>query len=179
MCELTLAAWQPNCPDISGIRNLYVISKAARITAGISYAVLNGAITITGTGGAAFKLEPKQNTFTASNAEGGDVNANSLFYTQTLNGVLHGSSAAKKSLVQEINKGVTEWLVEYADGTFEFYGTDTMGMQSDRSGDGQNSGTAAADAKGSTINLISESAYIAPTLATFSEFEAAFTVTEP
>ena len=175
MCDITLAAWQPGCMDISGIRNLYAINKTDRETASITYTVASGLITISGTGGTAFLIEPVQNSFSVTNPVTASGDSNSLFYEQTINGTLHSSSAATNYLVQEINKGRTEWLVEYTDGSYRFFGTDTNGMQAN-GGDGGASGQAAGDPKGATLSLSGQSTYNAPVLAHFSTFTTAFSV---
>ena len=164
--------------DISGIRNLYVISKESRIEVGISYAISNGAVTITGAGGTSYLLKPVQNSFSVTNPVTASGDSNSLFYEQTISGILHNSSAATNYLVEEINKGRTEWLVEYTDGTYRLFGTDTNGMQAN-GGDGGASGQAAADPKGATLSLSGQSTYIAPVLENFEDFSNAFTITEP
>lgn len=178
MCSTILSAIKAGCKDISGIDKLYIIDKSARETAGVSYSVTSGAITITGTGAAAYEVIPKQNSFAVTNPTNASADNNSIFYLQTLTGMIHGNSAAQKALVENINKGVTEILVSYTNGTYEFFGTDTAGLQAD-GGDGQASGQAAGDAKGSTLSLSGQSSYIAPTLTTFSDFTDAFNVTAP
>jgi hypothetical protein len=178
MCTLTLGAWAKGCQDISGVRFLYAIDKSARITDEITYTVTAGAITITGTGGTAYKLEPVQNSVSITNPTNSAPDSNSLFYLQSLSAVLHGNSAALAALVENINKGRTEWLIELTDGTYRMMGTDTNGLQAD-GGDGFASGLAAGDAKAATISLSGQSTYIAPVLASFDSFTNAFTVTEP
>ncbi len=177
MCEITLTALKAGCKDISGISKLYFIDKAARIDAGITYTVVDGEISIAGTDGAAFVLEPKQNSFSVTNPTNASADNNSLFYLQTISGMVHGNSAPQKALIQNINKGVTEVLVAYTNGTYEFFGTDIAGMQAD-GGDGQASGQAAGDAKGATLSLTGQSTYIAPVVSSFADFTDAFTVTE-
>tara|TARA_R100000951_G_scaffold110853_3_gene109208 strand:+ start:3019 stop:3555 length:537 start_codon:yes stop_codon:yes gene_type:complete len=177
MCTTTLTALKAGCKDISGISKLYFIDKAARIAAGIAYTIVDGDITIVGTDGAAFEVIPKQNSFSVTNPTNASADNNSLFYLQTISGMVHGNSSAQKALIQNINKGVTEVLVEYTNGTHEFFGTDVSGMQAD-GGDGQASGQAAGDAKGATLSLTGQSSYIAPNLADITSFKSAFTVTE-
>lgn len=175
MCNLTLSAFEAGCLDISGIESLYFVSKKARETAGISYAISEGVLTITGTGGNAYLVKPVQNSFAVTNPVTASPDANSLFYTQTMTGTLHGNSAALKTLVQNINKGRTECLVKYTNGNLEMFGTDVAGLQA-TGGDGQASGQAAGDPKGATINLSGQSTYIAPNVATFEMFENAFSI---
>ena len=178
MCTLNLAAWAKGCQDISGVRYLYAIDKSARIAADITYSVTGNAITIAGTGAEAYKLEPVQNSVSITNAVNSSPDSNSLFYLQALSAILHGNSAALGTLVENINKGRTEWLVELADGTYRMLGTDTNGLQTD-GGDGFASGLAAGDAKAATLSLSGQSTYIAPVLADFTSFTDAFTVSEP
>lgn len=178
MCELTLSAWAKGCMDIAGVKALYVVDKPARIAASITYAVANGAITITGTGGAAYKLEPVQNSFAVTNPTNASGDSNSLFYEQTITGSMHANNAATNTLLENINKGRTEWLVEFEDGTYRFFGTNDRGMQAN-GGDGFASGQASGDAKAANVSLTCQSTYIAPVLESFTSFTDAFTVTEP
>ena len=173
MCTLTLANWAVGCKSIGGVTALYVIDKADRISNSITYAIANSVLTITGTGGTYYKIDPTQNSFSISNPTNASGDANSLFYLQSIAGMMHGNTAAGTALVEQINKGRTEWLVEFADGTYRMMGTDTAGMEAD-GGDGLASGQAAGDAKGSTLSLSCQSTYIAPTVA-FDSFTAAFT----
>lgn len=175
MCTPSLAAFKPGCMDISGVRNLYAISKTAREAASITYTVASGVITITGTGGSAYMISPVQNSFSVTNPVTASGDANSLFYEQTINGIMHSVAATSTYLAEEINKSRTEWLVEFTDGTYRFFGTDTNGMQAN-GGDGLASGQAAGDAKGITLSLSGQSTYIAPSLADFADFQAAFTI---
>lgn len=178
MCELTFTAQKRGCQDISGVNSLLVVDKFARIVAGVTYAVVDGALTITGTGATAYRINPVQNTFSVTNPTNAAPDSNSLFYLQSLAGVFNGNSAAVNSLIENINKGRTEWLIEFTDGTYRMMGTDTNGLQAD-GGDGFASGQGAGDAKGATLSLSGQSTYIAPTLASYTSFTDAFTVTEP
>ena len=177
MCTLTLSAQKAGCKDISGIEKLYVIDKSARETSGVTYSVAEGTVTIGGTGGTAYAIEPKQNSFSVTNPTNASADNNSVFYQQTISGMIHGDSAALTALTQNINKGVTEWVVIYTNGTYRLFGSDSAGMQAD-GGDGGASGQAAGDAKGITLSLSGQSSYIAP-IVDKVEFETAFTLTEP
>ena len=176
-CTPTLAAFSPGCNNVSGIKQLYIIDKAAREDAGITISVTNGAGTIAGTGASAYLWKPLQNNFSLTQPVTQSNNDGTSYVTQTLTGVLHGYSAALVYLMGELRKGRNEAVCELRDGTFVYVGLDYPGLQIS-GGDGGASGQAIGDPKGATVELTCESASEAPTI-TFSEFEAAFTIVEP
>lgn len=179
MCTLSLGAWAKGCMTIGGIEKAYVIDKSSK-PADLTYAVSGNTITITAgaSTATAYEIDPVQNSLALTNPVTADPNANSVFYTQTLTGILNDNAAGIVNTIQEVNKGRTEWLLKFRDGTYRMIGTDVNGMQAN-GGDGFASGQAAGDAQGTTISLVSESSYVAPVLEDFATFEAAFDITVP
>src|SRR5210317_1253902 len=94
MCTLSLSAYKRGCKGVGGIEKIWLIDKSARIAAAVTYAVTSGAVTITGTGAAAFEIEPDQNSWSFTQPATEDNNAGTTYVTQTLAGNLRGYSAA-------------------------------------------------------------------------------------
>lgn len=178
MCELTLSADKVGCKTAGGIASFYVVDKFNTATNSITYSVTAGALTITGTGGTAFHFIPNQNSFTFTQPTTSENDNNSFFFTQTLEGMLHGYSAAKVALVEQLAKGRLEVLIVMLDGTMVMAGIEAVGLQLS-GGDGGATGQAIGDANGMTITLSGQSQTLAPTLASLTGFTDAFTVTEP
>lgn len=178
MCELTLSAYKSVCKVSAGITDLWIVDKVDRENNSITYSVTSGALTITGTGGTAYHLIPRENNTTFTQPRSDDNTAGSTFVTQTLNFTLHGSTAALAALNDQIAKGRLEVLMKFTSGVYVMAGIEADGLQSN-GGDAGFSGTAKGDAMGQTYNLTCESTTTAPLLADFSDFTDAFTVTEP
>lgn len=176
-CEVTLTAFEPGCNSVGGIKQLYIIDKDARETAGVTISVTNGAATIAGTGGTAYLWKPLQEGFSYTQAITQQNNDGTSSVLQSIDGVLHGVNAATSYLITELRKGRFEALVEQRDGTYMYFGLDFPGLQIG-GGDAGASGQGINDPQGVTINLTCVSETNAPEV-TFSEFEAAFTITSP
>lgn len=175
MCTLSLSAYKRGCKTVGGVEKIYLIDKSAREDSSVTLAVASGAITIGGTGGAAYELFPTQNISTFTQPATDDNNAGTSYVTQTLEFTLHGYSAALVALSEEIRKGRMEALVKMKNGTYMYAGFESNGLQSS-GGDHGFTGTSIGDQNGFTFTLTGESTTSAPT-ATFSEFSAAFTIT--
>jgi len=174
MCTLTLSTYKRGCKTVGGVDRIYLIDKSARENSSVTLSVASGAVTIGGTGGAAFELIPTQNISSFTQPRTDDNNANTTFVTQTLEFTLHGMSAALVALAEEIGKGRLEALVKMKSGTYLYAGLEDNGLQSN-GGDSGFTGTAVGDQVGFTFTLTCESERSAPT-ATYSEFETAFTI---
>ena len=179
MCTLTLSTFKKGCMDIGGIEKLWVVDKST-LPADLVLAVANGAVTITpgATNASAYVIDPVQNSFAVTNPTNAAPESNSLFYEQTITGILHENDAATTALVENINKGRTLWLVKSRNGVYRMFGTDVNGMQAN-GGDGFTSGQANGDPQGVNVSLISQSTYVAPVLEDFATFEDAFDIVEP
>lgn len=173
-CTITLSAYSRGCKSVGGVEKIYLISKPAREASSVTLAVDAGAITIGGTGGAAFEIFPTQNVSTFTQPLTGDSNAATTFLTQTLEFTLHGYTAALVDLAEEINKGRLEAVVLLKNGTYLYAGLEANGLQN-TGGDSGFTGTAIGDPVGFTFSLTCESELPAP-IVTFSEFQAAFTI---
>jgi len=178
MCEITLSAYKAVCKIAGGVSDIWLISKAAREGTAVTYSVTNNALTIGGTGGIAYHIIPRENNCTVTNPRADDNTAGSTFVTETLEFTTHGITAALLYMHDQVGKGTAEALVKFVSGTYLMLGLSDNGLQSN-GGDAGFSGTAKADAQGLTFNLTSESTIAPPTLANFTEFTTAFTVTEP
>ena len=177
MCTLSLSTYKRGCKSVGGVEKIYIIDKSAREASIVTLAVSAGVLTIGGTGGVAYELFPSQNVSTFTQPTTDDNNAGTTFLTQTLEFTLHGYSAALIGLAEEIGKGRTEALVKFKNGTYVYAGLESNGLQRS-GGDAGFTGTAIGDQVGFTFTLTSESERSAP-IATFSEFETAFTVNTP
>ena len=177
MCTLSLSAYKRGCKTVGGVEKVYLIDKSAREDSSVTLAVSAGAITIGGSGGAAYELFPTQNVSTFTQPNTSDNNAGTTFVTQTLDFTLHGYTAALVALSEEIAKGRMEAVVLMKDGTYMYAGFEANGLQSS-GGDFGFTGTSIGDQNGFTFNLTCESRTSAP-IVTFSEFDAAFTITSP
>lgn len=175
MCTLSLSAYKRGCKTVGGVEKVYLVDKSARELSAVTLTVSAGAVTIGGTGGAAFELFPTQNISSFTQPPTIDNNAGTTFVTQTLEFTLHGYSAALVALAEEIGKGRMEALVKMKNGTYLYAGIESNGLQAS-GGDFGFTGTSIGDQNGFTFSLSCESTTSAPT-ATFSEFETAFTVT--
>ena len=178
MCELTFSAEKVGCKTAGGIKSFYLIDKVNRVDASVAYSVTAGALTITGTGADAYHFIPNQNSFGFTQPTTSENDSNSFFFTQTLEGVLHGYNAAKVALVEQMAKGRMEVLIEMVNGTLVMAGIEDVGLQIS-GGDGGATGQAIGDANGMTVTLSGQSTTLAPTLALLSDFTTAFTVAEP
>lgn len=178
MCELTLSAEKVGCKTAGGIESFYLVDKRARVDASIAYSVTAGAVTITGTGASAYHFIPNQNSFGFTQPTTSENDSNSFYFTQTLEGVLHGYSAAKVALIEEMAKGRMEVLIKMVNGTYVMAGIEDVGLQIS-GGDGGATGQAIGDANGMTITMSGQSTTLAPILADYAEFSTAFTVVEP
>jgi len=177
-CTPTLSAYKRGCKVTGGITDIWINDKETRIDGGITYTILNGALTIAGGGAiAAYHIEPRENNTTFTQPRSDDNTAGTTFVTQTLEFTLVGYSAALAYLSDEIGKGRIEALMKFDDGTYVMAGIEVNGLQSN-GGDAGFSGTAKADANGQSYTLTCESKLTAPTLADFSEYTTAFTVNE-
>lgn len=180
MCTITLTAYKRACRTVSGIKNIYLIDKAAReAVTEITLSVTSGALTIANDGGevSAYKITPVQNNATLTAPPSGDVATNTAFVTQSLDFYLHGYTAVISSLFTNLMKGRFEALVEFTNGTLVYVGLDDNGLQL-TGGDATQSGTAKGENEGSQIVLTCESAIAPPVLASLASFTDAFDVTE-
>lgn len=177
MCDIVLSAQKAGCKTVGGATDIWLIDKQQREAAGVTYVVTDGAVVIAGTGGQAFHLIPRQNNITVTQARTDDNVQGTSFVTQALEFNLHGYDASKAYLHEQVAKGRTEALVLWADGTYVLMGIEMNGLQSN-GGDGGFTGTNRGDANGQTYVLNCESTLLAP-IASFTEFEAAFDITEP
>ena len=175
MCTLSLSAYKRGCKGVGGIEKIWLIDKSARIAASVTYAVASGALTITGTGAAAFEIEPDQNSWSFTQPATDDNNAGTTYVTQTLAGNLRGYSAALVDLSDSIRKGRLEALILDKNGVYIMAGIEANGLQSG-GGDLGNTGAAIGDTYGFSFSLTCESTTSAPTLADFTTFESAFTI---
>lgn len=173
-CTVVLSAYGRGCNSVSGIEKIYMIDKAARELAGITLSVTTGAATIAGTGGTAYEWNPMQNGFSFTQPITQDNSAGTSSIVQTLDGVLHGYSAAVVYLIGELRKGRFEAAIKMRNGTYIYAGLDQTGLQIG-GGDSGATGAAINDPSGTTINLTCECQDEAPTII-FSEFETAFTI---
>ena len=176
MCTLTLSAYKRGCATPSGIDSIYIIDRDLRQTTEVVIAVTAGVATISGTGASAYHIEPVFNTATVTNPITSEATSNAFKFDRTLEFKLDGYSAALATLVDNIVKGRTEVLVKWVNGVYTYMGNE-RGL-SVTGGDAGASGTNLNDPKGVTLTLTEEATAAMPTV-TFSEFAAAFTITEP
>lgn len=174
-CTLTLSAYKRGCATPSGIKSLYIIDHEARKDSSVVLSEDLGSLSITGTGGQAYHIEPVFNTATVTTPITSDATSNAFKYDRNLEFKLDGYSKELSVLVQNIVKGRTEVLVEWVNGVYTYMG-DERGL-SVTGGDAGTTATNLNDPKGVTLTLMEESTKPMPTVV-FSEFSAAFTVTE-
>lgn len=175
MCTLTLAAFTRGCNSQGGVELFYIIDKSAREASSVTLSVASGAMTIGGTGGAAFTIKPIQNNTTFTHPVTADPNTGTFSCLQTLEVNLHNYTAALVDLWGQIAKGRLEAVVKMKNGTYFYAGYEDNGLQLS-GGDAGFTGTGINDPQGQTWSLTCESTAPAPTV-TFSEFDAAFTIT--
>ena len=173
-CTVVLSPFDRGCSSVSGIEKIYMIDKAARITAGVTVSVTAGAAIIGGTGGTAYEWNPLQNGFSFSQPITQDNSAGTSSLVQTLDGVLHGYSALTVYISEQLRLGRFEAAIKMRNGTYIYAGLDSTGLQV-AGGDAGATGASINDPNGTTINMTCESQNEAPTF-TFPEFAAAFTI---
>lgn len=176
-CTITLSAFAAGCNSVGGIKQLYIIDKAQRIASSVVIAVSSGQANITGTGATAFLWKPLQEGFSFTQAITQQNNDGTSSVLQSIDGILHGLSAANSFLIAELRKGRFEAVVETREGKGFYFGLDFPGLQIG-GGDAGASGQGINDASGVTINLTCASSTEAPEV-DLSEFATAFTIEEP
>lgn len=175
MCTVVLSAYKPGCRTISGIKSVYIIDKATREGTSVAVSVTNGAGTITGTGGTAYKWALLQEDFNFTQARTGSEENKTLSFEQALTGFLHGISAANTYLSEQLGTGRFEAVIEMQNGTALYAGLPERGLTS-TDGEGGTTGQGNNDNKGFEVNLSCKSESLAP-IVDMAEFNAAFTVT--
>ena len=177
-CTLTLSAYKRGCATPSGIDSIYLIDHEVRKSSEVVFSIVNGAMTITSGGGTipAYHVEPVFNTSTVTTPITSDATSNAFKYDRNLEFKLDGYNAEIATLTENLIKGRTEVLIKWVNGTYTYMGNE-RGCSATGS-DAGTSGAALADAKGVTITLMEEAIQPMP-IVTFSEFAAAFTITEP
>lgn len=178
-CTITLSAYEPGCNTIGGVEAVYIIDKDAREGTDITVTVTNGAGTIAGTpaSGTAYLWKQLQNGFNFTQPITATANEGTNTIVQTLEGQLRGYTAANIYLINQLRKTRTEAVVKLRSGVYLYAGLDDIGLQV-TGGDNGQSGQGANDFQGVNLTLTCETFDEAPTI-TFSEFDAAFTITEP
>lgn len=174
-----LSGYKRGCKSVGGVSKVYLIDKCLREQSDITYDTTSvpGAVAIASTVGgvSAYEIIPNQNSWNLTQPVTDDNNTGTSFVTQTLGGNLRGYSAALAAMADNIRKGRLEVLVEFRNGTYAFCGIESNGLQSN-GGDQGFSGVAIGDEVGFSFVLTQESEFTAPIVATFTEFEAAFTI---
>lgn len=177
MCELTLSAYKKGCKTPSGIKSVYIVDHDSRVASAVVYSIASGALTISGTSSMnAYHLTPVDNSINLTTPLSSSIENNSYKFDRVVELKFDNYSSSLATLVDNIIKGRTELLVEWVNGIYTYVGNE-RGLNV-TGGDGGASGSALDDAKGITLTLTEEATAAMPT-ATFSEFDAAFTIVEP
>ena len=174
-CSITLTAFDKGCNSNGGVELFYLIDKAAREASSVTLSVSAGALTIGGTGGAAFTYKPIQNNTTFTQPITAAPDSGTFSFVQTLESNFHNYSAALVNLWEQFAKGRFEALLKMRNGTYVYAGIEFNGLQLS-GGDAGFTGTTINDPNGHTLTFTCESTAVAP-VADFAEFQAAFTIT--
>ena len=177
-CTLTLSAYKRGCATPSGIDSIYLIDHEARKSSEVVFTLANGKLSMTnaGTSVPAFHVEPVFNTSTVTTPITSDATSNAFKYDRNLEFKLDGYNEDIATLTENLVKGRTEVLIKWVNGSYTYMGNE-RGCSATGS-DAGTSGTALSDAKGVTLTLMEEATAPMP-MVDFSEFSAAFAITEP
>jgi hypothetical protein len=176
MCELTLSAFKRPCATPSGITSVIISDVFANDEAGLSFTVADGAASIVGTGGTAYRINQDDFVATLTQPITADRTSNSFMYELTLEMKLDGTSASINTLVSEMVRGRVVAFAVYTNGDIKAIGIERGASVT--GGDAGASGTGMGDAKGATITLTESSTIPAPNIA-IDAITTAFTITEP
>ena len=130
MCELTLSAFKRPCATPSGITSVIISDVFANDAAGLSFTVADGAASIVGTGGKAYRINQDDFVATLTQPITADRASNSFMYELTLEMKLDGTSAAINTLVSEMVRGRVVAFAVYTNGDIK-----AIGIERDYKGD--------------------------------------------